>query len=343
MERRPRAPRQVKTIFIAEAGVNHNASLEMALELVDVAAAAGATYVKFQTAVPREVMTETASKAEYQVSADSPAESQLEMAERIHLPLSSFATIKQHCSEVGIGFLTTPFDLQSLATVGSLGMDYLKVPSGEVTNIPFLRSAAATGIPIILSTGLSTVDEVLVAIDTLVGAGAQRDRMTLLHCTTAYPTPMEDANVTAITTLRNTTGLPVGFSDHTTGFTAALLAVALGAPVIEKHFTLDRSFPGPDHQASVEPHELAELIALISGAEQALGSGKKHAAPSEAANRAIVRRSVVARHEIRKGDELTIGNLTTKRPEGGIPASRWDEVVGTTAVRDFAPDEMIEL
>ena len=333
----------MKTIFIAEAGVNHNASLETALELVEIAASAGATYVKFQTAVPREVMTETASKAEYQVVADSPSESQLEMAERIHLPLAAFKTIAKHCENVGIGFLTTPFDLQSLAVVESLGMDYLKIPSGEVTNVPFLRAAGATGIPIILSTGLSTVEEVLSAVETLVAAGALRDRLTLLHCTTAYPTPLKDANMGAIATLRNATGIPVGFSDHTTGLTAALLAVALGAPVIEKHFTLDRSLSGPDHQASIEPHELVTLISLITEAETALGTGEMRPMPSELANRAIVRRSVVARVTIRTGETLTEANVTTKRPEGGIPASRWDEVIGTAAVRDFAPDEMIEL
>jgi N,N'-diacetyllegionaminate synthase len=333
----------MKTIFIAEAGVNHNASLETALKLVDVAASAGATYVKFQTAVPREVMTETASKADYQVSSDSPGESQLAMAERIHLPLTAFETIAAHCADVGIGFLTTPFDLQSLDAVKTLGMDFLKIPSGEITNVPFLRAVAATRLPIILSTGLSTVAEVVFAIETLIEAGARREELTLLHCTTAYPTPLEDANVKAITALNNATGLPVGFSDHTTGFMATLMAVALGAPMIEKHFTLDRSLPGPDHQASIEPHELAELITLIGQAETALGTGEKRATPSESINRAIVRRSIVARTAIYQGEALTEQNVTTKRPEGGIPASDWDAVVGKIAIRDFAPDDFIEL
>ena len=332
----------MKTIFIAEAGVNHNASLDMAFKLVDVAADASATYVKFQTAVPSEVMTPTAGKAAYQIDSDDPAESQLAMAERIHLPLEAFRDIARHCSERGIGFLTTPFDITSLNAVVGLDMDYLKIPSGEITNTPFLRAAAETGIPLIISTGLATIGEVTAAIDTACAAGAERDRMTLLHCTSAYPTPDEDANVRALVTLRDETGVNVGFSDHTLGPTASLLAVALGARMIEKHFTLDRSLPGPDHQASMEPDDLADLISQIRSAEAMLGSGIKKPAPSELPNRAIVRRSIVARAHIAAGEEFTEDNITTKRPEGGIPASEWDDVIGTRACRAFEPDEFIQ-
>jgi N,N'-diacetyllegionaminate synthase len=227
--------------------------------------------------------------------------------------------------------------------VAGLEMDYLKIPSGEVTNVPFLRAAARTSIPIILSTGLSTLEEVMSAVQVLNVAGTAPDQLTLMHCTTAYPTPLDDANLRAIETLRHSTGLRVGFSDHTLGNTASLLAIALGATMIEKHFTLDRSLPGPDHQASIEPPELADLINLISDAERALGTGEKLPTPSEEANRTIVRRSIVARSSIAAGEEFTEENVTTKRPEGGIPSAMWDQVIGRRARRAFNSDDLITL
>ncbi len=331
------------TIIIAEAGVNHNGSLEMARRMVDAAAQAGADYVKFQTAVPELVISSIAPKAEYQKETTGSAESQLDMCRKIHLPLSDYAGLARLCKERGIGFISTPFDLVSIDTLAPLGMDYWKIPSGEITNLPYLRKIGALGRKVILSTGMSTLDEVEAAVEVLEAAGTPRADIILLHCTTQYPTEAEDVNLKAMDTLATLGCGGVGYSDHTRGITIPIAAVARGAQVIEKHFTLDRTLPGPDHKASLEPEELARMVSAIRAVEAALGSGAKVVAPSEAPNIEVARKSIVAARDIRKGELLTPDNITVKRPGNGISPMRWDEVIGTVAVKDFPYDSLIEL
>lgn len=331
------------TIIIAEAGVNHNGSLEMARRMVDAAARAGADYIKFQTAVPELVISSIAPKAEYQKETTGTGESQLDMCRKIHLPLSAYAGLAQLCKEKGIGFISTPFDLVSIDTLIPLGMDFWKIPSGEITNLPYLRKIGALGAKVILSTGMSVLEEVEAAVKVLESAGTPRADIILLHCTTQYPTEPEDVNLRAMDTLATLGCGGVGYSDHTRGITIPIAAVARGAQVIEKHFTLDRTLPGPDHKASLEPDELARMVAAIRSVEVALGSGLKMVAPSEAPNIEVARKSIVAARDIRRGELLTAENITVKRPGNGISPMRWDEVIGTRAVKDFPYDTLIEL
>lgn len=332
-----------RTIIIAEAGVNHNGSLDMARRMVDAAAAAGADYVKFQTAVPELVISSIAPKAEYQKETTGESESQLEMCRAIHLPLSDYAGLAALCRERGIGFMSTPFDLVSIDCLAPLGMDYWKIPSGEITNLPYLRKIGARGERVILSTGMSTLAEVEAAVEVLENAGTPRSHVILLHCTTQYPTEPADVNLRAMDALAALGCAAVGYSDHTRGITIPVAAVARGAKVIEKHFTLDRNLPGPDHRASLEPSELADMVKAVRTVEAALGSGEKVVAASEAPNIVVARKSIVASRHIKAGELLTEENITVKRPGGGISPMRWDEVVGTRAVRDFAYDTLIEL
>jgi N-acetylneuraminate synthase len=347
------------TLIIAEAGVNHDGSQEIAHRLVDAAADAGADVVKFQTFSAAQVVTRAGAKAPYQAASTGAGEGQLEMLSRLELPAGAFGELAAHCRERGIAFLSTPFDLPSLERLVTLGMSMLKVPSGEITN-PFLLGAVAqTQLPVLLSTGMSTLGEVEAALAILAavylgeplgvappvmgdrGREILRSRVTLLHCTTAYPTLACDVNLRAMATLSAAFRLPVGFSDHTLGLVAPVCAVALGATVVEKHFTLDRSRPGPDHQASLEPAELAELVRSIRTAEEALGRPGKGPAPSELANRAVARRSLVAAAPIRRGEPFTLENLTAKRPASGVSPMRLHEWLGKLAQRDFAPDDLI--
>jgi len=332
-----------RTIIIAEAGVNHNGSLEMARRMVDAAAEAGADYVKFQTAVPELVISSIAPKAEYQKETTGTGESQLEMCRAIHLPLSDYAGLADLCHERGIGFMSTPFDLVSIDCLAPLGMDYWKIPSGEITNLPYLRKIGRRGERVILSTGMSTLDEVEAAVTILAEAGTPRSQIILLHCTTQYPTLPTDVNLRAMDALATLGCAAVGYSDHTRGITVPIAAVARGARVIEKHFTLDRNLPGPDHRASLEPQELADMVRAVRTVEQALGSGEKKVAPSEAPNIIVARKSIVAARHIKAGEPLTDENITVKRPGGGISPMRWDEVIGTRAIRDFDYDTLIEL
>lgn len=337
------------TIIIAEAGVNHNGDLEMAREMVRVARQAGADYVKFQTAVPELVISTFAPKAEYQKAITDEAESQLEMCKAIHLPLSDYAGLKSLCEEVGIGFMSTPFDLVSIDLLAGLGQDYFKVPSGEITNLPYLRKIAAAGCPVILSTGMSTLDEIEDAILILTGSHPKypsestltRDDITVLHCNTQYPTPYGDVNLLAMQEIRERLGVRTGYSDHTQGIEVSLAAAALGAEVVEKHFTLSRTLPGPDHKASIEPHELRLLVDCIRHIDASLGEPHKVVSDSERPNMTVARKSIVARRAIKKGETLTEDNITIKRPGNGISPMRWDEVIGTAASRDYAPDELI--
>lgn len=331
------------TIIIAEAGVNHNGSLELARLMVDAAARAGADYIKFQTAVPELVISTIAPKAQYQKETTGAEESQLEMCRKIHLPLTDYAGLAELCRERGIGFMSTPFDLVSIDTLAPLGMDYWKIPSGEITNLPYLRKIGARGEKIILSTGMSTLDEVEAAVKVLEQAGTPRRDIILLHCTTQYPTEPEDVNLRAMDALATLGCGGEGYSDHTRGITIPIAACARGAQVVEKHFTLDRTLPGPDHKASLEPDELARMVEAIRTVEVALGSGKKVVAASEAPNIEVARKSIVASRDIKRGELLTPDNITVKRPGNGISPMRWDEVVGTHATKDFPYDSLIEL
>ncbi len=332
-----------RIIIIAEAGVNHNASMEMAKQMVHEAAKAGADYVKFQTAVPELVISSIAPKAEYQKETTGNVESQLEMCKAIHLPLSAYSELAELCKEVGIGFMSTPFDLVSIDTLAPLQMDYWKIPSGEITNLPYLRKIASKGGKVILSTGMSTLSEVKEAVDILVAGGIARHDIYLLHCTTQYPTPMQDVNLRAMLSLGELNVGGIGYSDHTLGIEVPIAAAALGARVIEKHFTLDKSLPGPDHRASLNPAELGAMVKAVRNIEKALGSGKKIVADSERGNIEVARKSIVAARDIKRGEHFTEENITVKRPGNGISPMNWDNVIGKIATKDFLYDSLIEL
>lgn len=338
-------------IVIAEAGVNHNGDLRLAREMVKAAKDAGADYVKFQTAKPELVISSFAPKAEYQKSTTGEAESQLEMCKAIHLPLSDYAGLKKLCEEEGIGFMSTPFDLVSIDLLTELGQDYMKVPSGEITNLPYLRKIAMAGQKVILSTGMATMDEISDALLILTGrhplyrseSKLTKDDIIILHCTTEYPCPYDDVNLRAMLAIKDKFGVKVGYSDHTRGLEVSLAAAAMGAEVIEKHFTLSRLLPGPDHKASLEPDELKKLVESIRHIEAAQGNGIKSPAPSEIPNMAIARKSIVAAAPIKKGETFTEENITVKRPGNGLSPLLWDSVLGRTAARDFEYDELITL
>ena len=331
----------MSVLIIAEAGVNHNGNLDLALKMVDEAKRAGADIVKFQTAIPEKVISKYADKAEYQKKTTGNEESQLEMCKRIHLKLSDYDIIKKYCEELGIEFLSTPFDLESIDYLEKLGIRLWKIPSGEITNLPYLIKIAKTGKPVIMSTGMSELNEVEEAVNVLKENGA--GEITLLHCTTEYPAPFESVNLRAMNTLREKFGTEVGYSDHTVGFEAAVAAVVLDASVIEKHFTLNHNMEGPDHKASLEPEEFEVMVNNIRLIEKALGDGVKQPAEVEKKNIAIARKSIVAARDIKKGEIFTEDNITVKRPGSGISPMKWFEVLGTEAVRDFGEDELIEL
>lgn len=330
-------------IIIAEAGVNHNGSLELARRMVRAAREAGADYVKFQTAVPELVISSIAPKAEYQKETTGEGESQLEMCRRIHLPLSDYRELAELCKAEGIGFMSTPFDLVSIDTLAPLGMDYWKIPSGEITNLPYLRKIARQGGRVILSTGMSTLEEVEKAVEVLETGGMRREDISLLHCNTQYPTPMTDVNLRAMETLRSLGCGAVGYSDHTVGIEVPVAATALGADIIEKHFTLDKTMEGPDHRASLDPQELAAMVSAIRNVSLALGSAEKRVSPSERPNIEVARKSIVAARDIRRGELLTEENITVKRPGSGLSPMLWDNVIGTRAKHDFDRDTLITL
>lgn len=330
------------TVIIAEAGVNHNADPARAYDMVLAASRAGADYVKFQTAVPELVISAIAQKAEYQKELTGDDESQLEMCRKLHFPLEYFTEAKRICHEHGIGFLSTPFDLVSLRFLIDLGMDYIKIPSGEITNLPFLRIVAQAGIPAILSTGMSKFEEVENAV-TILRQGLPDDKITILQCNTQYPTPYEDVNLLAMPAMGRALGLKFGYSDHTLGTEIPIAAVAMGASIIEKHFTLDRSLPGPDHKASLEPDELRDMILAIRNVEQALGSDRKTVTPSEKENIAVARKSLVAARNIKKGEVFSAENLAVKRPGTGISPWQIDNIIGKVAKKDFPYDSLIEI
>jgi N,N'-diacetyllegionaminate synthase len=333
----------VKTFIIAEAGVNHGGDLDTALHLVDAAAAAGADAVKFQTFKADRLVTRTAAKADYQTRATGKSESQHEMLRRLELDADMHRALIARCGDRGIQFLSTGFDLESVDLLAALGQEVFKIPSGEITNLPYLRHIGKLGKTVLLSTGMATLAEVKSAVDVLVASGTNRDRITVLQCTTDYPAPIAEVNLRAMQTMRDALGVAVGYSDHTLGIDVSLAAVAMGAVVIEKHFTLDRNAEGPDHKASLEPADLAAMVAGIRNVEQALGDGIKKPGASETKNLVVVRKSIVASRDIREGDVFDGSNVTVKRPGNGLSPMRWDDVIGQRAKRAFAADELIEL
>ena len=333
----------MKTIIIAEAGVNHNGDIDLAKKLVVEAAAAGADLVKFQTFLANKIVSSTAPKAEYQKRTTDSGESQFEMIQKLELSRESHEVLIEECRRQGIGFFSTAFDSESFDMLLDLGcVNLIKIPSGEITNLPLLRYMTRLGKPVLLSTGMANLGEVEAAIQVIEAAGTPRHLITILHCTTEYPTPMEDVNLRAMVSMKQAFGVAVGYSDHTPGIEVAIAAVALGATVIEKHFTLDRNLPGPDHKASLEPYELKAMVNAIRNIEVALGDGIKQPSLSELKNKPVARKSIVARREINAGELFSEDNLAAKRPGTGISPMFWDEVIGRKALRDFKEDEFID-
>lgn len=327
------------TTIIAEAGVNHNGSLKLAKQMIEEAARAGADYIKFQTFKPEKLVSKYAQKADYQKKTTGNNESQLQMLEKLALSYDDFVELKKYCEQIGIGFLSTPFDEDSIRFLDRLDMDFWKIPSGEITNYPYLVQIAQTGRDIVLSTGMCEMDEIADAMKVLEESGA--GNISLLHCNTEYPTPYEDVNLLAMKQMRTAFKKQVGYSDHTVGIEVPIAAVALGAEIIEKHFTLDKNMEGPDHKASLEPLELSQMICSIRHIEKSLGDGNKKRTASEQHNIAAARKSIVAKCAISKGDIFTEANLTVKRPGNGISPMRWKELIGTRAERDYLEDELI--
>ena len=329
-----------KVLIIAEAGVNHNGDINLARQLVDKAKEADADIIKFQTFKLDSIVSKFAEMADYQKDNIGIVESQKEMLKKITLPYEAFLELYKYCNKKEIQFLSTPFDIGSIHFLNDM-VPFWKIPSGEVTNYPYLVEIAKTGKPVIMSTGMCELQEIDEAIKVLKTNGTSD--ITLLHCNTQYPTPYKDVNLRAMETLRNRYKVKVGYSDHTKGIEVPIAAVALGAEVIEKHFTLDKKLPGPDHKASLEPNELAAMVSSIRNIEETLGSPIKIVSDSERENIAIARKSIVAAKNIKKGEVLTIDNLTTKRPGTGISPMRWNDVLGSKAIRDFVEDEVIEI
>jgi len=333
----------VKTFIIAEAGVNHNGSMGIAKKLVDVAVEAGVNAVKFQTFKAENVISKFAEKAEYQCKEIGKSETQLEMVKRLELDINAHEELLDYCKRKGMMFLSTPFDLESIELLNELGVEIFKIPSGEITNLPYLRKIGGLSGKKILSTGMADMREIENALNILLGAGTSKDSIVVLHCNTEYPTPMEDVNLKAMLTMRDTLGVNVGYSDHTSGIEVSVAAVALGATVIEKHFTLDKNMEGPDHNASLDQSELERMVTAIRNVEKAMGDGIKRPSSSELKNMPVVRKSIVAVRNIKKDDIFTEYNITVKRPGTGISPMEWDSIIGRKAIRDFNEDELIEL
>lgn len=332
-----------RVLIIAEAGVNHNGDLALAKQLIDAAAQAGVDLVKFQTFNADRLVTRSAKKADYQAQTTGTQETQHAMLRRLELTEAMHQELIAHCATRNIGFFSTGFDIESIDLLLRLGQDYFKIPSGEITNLPYLHHIGRLGKNVILSTGMATLGDIEAAIEALELAGTARAQTTVLHCTTEYPTPMGEVNLRAMQSIHAAFGVSVGYSDHTQGIEVAIAAVAMGATVIEKHFTLNRNLPGPDHLASLEPKELTAMVAAIRNIEIALGDGIKRLTPSEARNKPIARKSLVASQAIKAGDVFSELNITAKRPGTGISPMRWHDVMGRRATRDIAADELIEL
>lgn len=332
----------MKHVFIiAEAGVNHNGSILLAKKLIDVAAESGADAVKFQTFKAENLVSKNAQKAAYQKETTDQQESQFDMIKKLELDVNTHKELMAYCEEKQIMFLSTPFDHDSIDMLNELGLEIFKIPSGEITNLPYLRHIGSLNKKVILSTGMADLGEIEDALDILTAAGTDREKITVLHANTMYPTPMEDVNLKAMQTIGTAFDIAYGYSDHTLGIEIDVAAVAMGAAVIEKHFTLDKTMVGPDHKASLEPDELNAMVKAIRNIELALGSAIKKPSKSEKPNMEIARKSIVANHSIRRGDVFTEENLAIKRPGSGISPIRWDEIVGTKAAKDFEADDLI--
>ena len=336
--------KQNKIIIIAEAGVNHNGDMAKAKALIDKGAEAGVDYVKFQTFKAGNLVTKQAKRAAYQDRNTQDNDTQYEMLKKLELSQAVHQELIDYCAQKGVQFLSTGFDIESLEFLARLGITIAKVPSGEITNLPYLRKVASLFPEVILSTGMATIEEIKDAVKVLTDNGVNKDKITVLHCNTEYPTPMEDVNLRAMLHIQQEVGIAIGYSDHTLGIEVPIAAVALGATVIEKHFTLDKTLPGPDHKASLEPDELKAMVSAIRNIEKAIGgSGLKEVSASEAKNKPIARKSIVASKSIKKGDFFTEENITVKRPGIGISPIQWDDVIGKTAKKDFEEDDLIEL
>lgn len=334
----------MKTLIIAEAGVNHNGNLETAKKLIDVAVEAGVDYVKFQTFKASHLVTKNAKRAEYQDKNTKDGDSQYEMLKKLELSEEMHRKLIEYCGIRGVKFLSTGFDLESLEFLDKLGIPLFKIPSGEITNLPYLRKIASFKKPVVMSTGMADMKEVKEAFQVLLSEGLKKENITIVHCNTEYPTPMEDVNLKAMNTIGDELGVKIGYSDHTLGIEVPIAAVALGARVIEKHFTLDRNLPGPDHRASLESKELKSMVHAIRNIEKAIsGSGIKEPSKSELKNKDVARKSIIASQSIIKGEKFTKDNLSIKRPGNGLNPMLWDEVLGQSANRNFEEDEFIEL
>jgi N,N'-diacetyllegionaminate synthase len=332
-----------KILIIAEAGVNHNGSINIAKKLIDVAKDCGADVVKFQTFIAEKLVRFNAEKANYQKEASGEDETQFNMIKRLELDVKTHKELIDYCTKIGIVFLSSPFDLGSIDLLVKLGLEIIKIPSGEIINLPYLEKIGKLKKRVILSTGMANLDEIKNALDVLICSGTEKDGITVLHCNTEYPTPYEDVNLNAIATIKKACGVKVGYSDHTLGIEVPIAAVALGAEVIEKHFTLDKSMKGPDHKASLEPNELMAMVAGIRNIEKALGNGIKKPSKSEKKNIDIVRKSIVAIKPIKKGEMFNEENIGVKRPGVGISPVKWYKVIGKAAKKDFKTDEWIVL
>ena len=333
-----------KTLIIAEAGVNHNGDIAKAKALIDKGAEAGVDYVKFKTFKAYNLVTKHPKPADYQYKNTKNHDSQYEMLKKLELSQTVHQELIDYCVQKGVQFLSTGFDLESLEFLAQLGITIAKIPSGEITNLPYLRKVANLFPEVILSTGMANITEIKDAVKVLTDNGVSKDKITVLHCNTEYPTPMEDVNLKAMLHIQQEVGVNIGYSDHTLGIEVPIVAVALGATVIEKHFTLDKTLPGPDHKTSLEPDELKAMVIAIRNIEKAIGgSGLKEVSKSEAKNKAIARKSIIATKTIKKGDLFSAENLTVKRPGTGISPMQWDEVIGKTAKKDFQEDDLIEL
>ncbi|WP_346693312.1 N-acetylneuraminate synthase [Coprobacter fastidiosus] len=332
-----------KVLIIAEAGVNHNGSIKIAKQLIDVAADAGVDYIKFQTFRTEKLVSKTAPKADYQIQNTGNDNSQYDMLKRLELSENDHWELIDYCNKKNVKFFSTAFDIDSVSFLYRLGLSQWKIPSGEITNFPYLRAIGKTRQPVILSTGMANLQEIEEAIKVLVQFGTTREEITLLHCTTEYPAPKNEVNLLAIQTLKNHFGLNVGYSDHTQGIEIPVAAVALGATVIEKHFTLSRDLEGPDHRASLEPNELKQMVQYIRNIEKALGNGIKIPSENEKKNIAIVRKSIVAARNIVQGERFTEDNITVKRPATGISPMQWENIIGKEAYKNFSQDEQIKL
>jgi N,N'-diacetyllegionaminate synthase len=332
-----------RVFIIAEAGVNHNGSIDTAKKLIDAAKGAGADACKFQTFRADRLVSRFARKAVYQERTTDPAESQLAMVRRLELDQKSHEALFRYCRKRGIVFLSSPFDIESVRFLNGLGLKIFKIPSGEITNLPYLREVGGLKKKVIMSTGMATLQEAGAALTVLVGCGTKKEDVTVLHCNTEYPTPPGDVNLRAMLTIRDRLGVKVGYSDHTTGIEVSIAAAALGAEVIEKHFTLDRMMEGPDHRASLLPTELKKMVDAVRNIEEALGDGRKQPSESEKKNMAAARKSIVAARDIEKGETFTAENITVKRPATGVSPMRWDEALGKRAKRRFREDEPIAL